>query len=210
MLNRQPFSRLISLALFAVLASSDGAVAQRSRAGGSVATERIFDALALKEGSVVAEIGAGDGELSLAAARRVGATGRLYTTELGEERVQKLEGAVKAAELPQITVVAGAAASSNLPDGCCDAIFMRNVYHHLAEPAAMNASLFRALKPGGRIAVVDFTPPPDRGEAARPDDRSKDGSHGVTPASSMPSAKRATAAGSWSSRRSPERVLLQT
>jgi SAM-dependent methyltransferase len=55
---------------------------------------------------------------------------------------------------------------------------MRNVYHHFGDPAAMNASIFRSLKPGGRLAVVDFAPPGK--EAERAADRGKDGMHGVS------------------------------
>ncbi len=177
----KPFSRLISLSFVALLASSDAVVAQRQRGGGAVAGERLFAALGLVEGATAGEIGAGDGELSLQAARIVGPVGKLYTSELGEERVRKLESAVKAADLSQVSVVIGQTADTNFPDDCCDAIFMRDVYHHFAEPAAMNASILRSLKPGGRLAIVDFTPPPDRGEAAQPEGRSKDGTHGVTP-----------------------------
>jgi predicted methyltransferase len=59
---------------------------------------------------------------------------------------------------------------------------MRNVYHHFEDPSAMNASIAAALKPGGRVAIVDFTP---RGgpEAERPSDRDEDGRHGVSPES---------------------------
>ena len=57
---------------------------------------------------------------------------------------------------------------------------MRNVYHHFADPAAMNASIVKALKPGGRIAVVDFVPSRNRPEAARPADRAHNDSHGVS------------------------------
>jgi ubiquinone/menaquinone biosynthesis C-methylase UbiE len=49
-------------------------------------------------------------------------------------------------------VVEGGLAQTNLPDECCDAVFMRHVYHHFGDPPAMNASLFRSLKPGGRLA----------------------------------------------------------
>jgi ubiquinone/menaquinone biosynthesis C-methylase UbiE len=88
---------------------------------------------------------------------------------------EKLEGHAPA----QITLVAGDAARTNFPDGVCDAVFMRNVYHHFADPVAMNASIAAALKPGGRLVVVDFTPPGS--EAACPADRGKDGMHGITP-----------------------------
>jgi predicted methyltransferase len=55
---------------------------------------------------------------------------------------------------------------------------MRDVYHHFTDPGSMNASIFAALKPGGRVAVVDFAPPAK--EASRPADRDQDGMHGVS------------------------------
>ena len=57
-----------------------------------------------------------------------------------------------------MTVLQSAAAETNLPADCCDAIFMRLVYHHFGDPPAMNASLLRSLKPGGRLAVLEFRP----------------------------------------------------
>ena len=146
---------------------------------GSVATENIFKALALEAGQTVCEIGAGNGELSIAAARVVGEQGQVLTSELGDERLRALRQRVAASALPQITVVDGAAAATNFPDAACDALFMRNVYHHFADPAAMNASVAAALKPGARLAIVDFSPPPGS-EAPTPADRGKDGMHGVT------------------------------
>jgi predicted methyltransferase len=57
-----------------------------------------------------------------------------------------------------VTVIEGAAASTNLPAACCEAIFLRNVYHHIIEIDAFNKSLFDSLKPGGRLAIIDFVP----------------------------------------------------
>ncbi len=161
--------------LFLPLAAS----AQRS--GSSIATEQIFEAVAVREGITVCEIGAGDGALSIAAARIVGPNGRVYTSELGESRVNELRQQVAKSDLAQITVLAGDASATNFPAAACDALFMRNVYHHFAEPAAMNGSIAAALKPGGRLAVVDFAP--SGKEAERAADRDEDGSHGVSAAS---------------------------
>jgi precorrin-6B methylase 2 len=147
--------------------------------GGSITATQIFDAIGVREGATVCEIGAGDGELSIAAAKVVGPEGRIYTSELGDGRVKSLQERVANSKLPQITVTAGDAAKTNFPDEACDALFMRNVYHHFAEPAAMNASIAAALKPGARLAIVDFTPPGK--EAECPADRGKDGMHGITP-----------------------------
>ena len=150
----------------------------------SLAPSRIFDALALHDGATVCELGAGDGALSLAAAARVGSRGHVYASELGDDRVKALRAKVSAR--PQIEVVAGAADRTNLPDGACDAVFMCNVYHHFPVPGPMGASLAAALKPGGRVAVVDFRPP--GADAPMPEDRDNDNvkgvdMHGVTPES---------------------------
>jgi ubiquinone/menaquinone biosynthesis C-methylase UbiE len=170
------------LSVFAIIFGlSFPAVAQSPRA--SIETSKIFDALLLKEGLTVGEIGAGSGELTLDAARLVGAQGKVFTSELGEDRIKSLQRAVEKSGLSHVTVVTGDPNQTNLTDACCDAIFMRNVYHHFADPAAMNASIFKSLKPGGRVAVVDFEPNRGRPEAARPVARANNESHGVSPTS---------------------------
>ena len=83
------------------------------------------------------------------------------------------------AQLQNVSVVEGASSTTNIPNDCCDAIFLRHVYHHLGDPPLMNASLRASLKPGGRVAIVDF--PPDNGVSAPPGRRGTDVSHGVTP-----------------------------
>lgn len=177
---------LFSLALLALTFSG----AQSPRA--SLPSSAIFAALDIQRGRTVGEIGAGGGELTIEVARLVGAEGKVLTSELGDNRVTSLQRAVKGSGLAQITVVEGDPNKTNFPDGCCDAIFLRNVYHHFADPAAMNASIFRSLKPGGRVAVVDFEPNRGRPEASRPADRANNESHGTTPDSV---ARELTAAG---------------
>jgi tRNA A58 N-methylase Trm61 len=151
------------------------AFAQRSAAG--ISSGVIFEAIAVKEGATVCEVGAGDGELTIAAAHIVGPTGRVLSSELGEQRIKALQEKTAAANLAQISVVPGDTAKTNFPEGTCEGLFLRDVYHHLTDPAAMNASIFASLEPGARVAVVDFTPP--GAEAECPADRSKDGMHGV-------------------------------
>jgi predicted methyltransferase len=170
------FHQIFAAALCAAVSSS--AFAQE-RGGADFPTERIFNALGLKEGVTVGEIGAGSGELSLEAARIVGATGKVYTSELGDNRVRSLEGAVEKSGLAHVTVLAGEPNKTKFPVECCDAIFMRNVYHHFDDPAAMNTSIFQSLKPGGRVAIVDFVPNHGR-EAEEPKDRDNEKTHGVT------------------------------
>ncbi len=141
-------------------------------------TSKLIEVLQLKPGSIVAEIGAGSGELTLAVARHVGPIGQVFTSELGADRIHRLRQAVDKGGTTNVHVVEGQESSANLDAACCDAVFMRNVYHHFAEPPVMNASFLSALKPGGRIAVIDFAPPSKA--SAAPDKRDADGSHGVT------------------------------
>ena len=140
--------------------------------------ERLIKLLGIHEGSVVGEIGAGDGALTIAVAKVVGDAGRVFSNEFNGERLSGIGKAAENAGLKNVTTVEGRAAETNLAEGCCDAIFMRSVYHHFADPAAMNASLFKSLKPGGRLAVQDFGPPPGA-ESPTPAGRSEDGHHGV-------------------------------
>jgi predicted methyltransferase len=111
-----------------------------------------------KPGSVVAEIGAGDGRLTLAAAQRIGPTGRIFTTELDPKKLTGLETLATKQTIHNITAVKAGEAATNLPPECCDSIFMRRVYHHFTQPAQEDASLFQSLKPGGLLAVIDISP----------------------------------------------------
>jgi len=120
--------------------------------------DRLAVLLNWQPGSVVADIGAGDGHITLAAAQRVGTTGRVYTTELDAKKLAHLEEL--AAKEKNITALQAGETQTNLPPECCDSIYMRLVYHHLTKPAETDASLFRSLKPGGLLAVIDREPPP--------------------------------------------------
>jgi ubiquinone/menaquinone biosynthesis C-methylase UbiE len=109
----------------------------------------------------IADVGAGLGAWTLRFSQWTGTAGHVYATEIGEEQLAALHTLVAREGLPNVTILAGATASTNLPATCCDAILLRNVYHYLTEPAAMIRSLVAALKPGGRLAIVDYPPRPN-------------------------------------------------
>jgi ubiquinone/menaquinone biosynthesis C-methylase UbiE len=120
---------------------------------------RLKQALALRAGMVVADVGAGKGQLTVALAVAVGSTGHVFSSEIDPSRLRALREKVAEAGLGNVTVVDAKSSESGLPAGCCDAIVLRRVYHHVTDPAATNASLLRALRPGGLLAVIDIPPP---------------------------------------------------
>ena len=119
---------------------------------------RLHQLMGWKAGQALADVGAGEGEIGMVAARVVGANGIVYLTELDAQKRKALEQAVKREDLKNVSVVQGAEKQTNLPDNCCDGIFLRRVYHHFTAPKEMDASLFRAVKSGGEVAVIDFPP----------------------------------------------------
>jgi ubiquinone/menaquinone biosynthesis C-methylase UbiE len=153
-------------------------VAGQSRSDEERKTAQMIAALDVHEGSIVAEMGAGSGGRSIDMAKAVGASGRVYSTELGDDRLRNLRNAIEKSGAKNVTVLPAHVSQTNLEEGCCDALFMENVYHHFEDPAAMNASIFRTVKPGGRVAVMDF-PPRGGGEAKEPKDRDENPTHGV-------------------------------
>jgi len=138
--------------------------------------DRLIEALALEPGQSVADVGAGDGEWSGRLAERVGPRGRVFATEVDEGEIAKIEARVRRAGLDNVTVLRGSQEDTGLPAACCDAVLLRMVYHHFPRPAAMRASLRRALRPGGRLVVVDTEPHRGWSPVAGVPDR---GGHGI-------------------------------
>ena len=127
---------------------------------GSAADEvkRLAALMEWKPGTIAADIGAGDGQYTFAAVERVGTSGKVYATEIDTKKLAELRGAVAKRKLENVIVVESKEADTNLPAGCCDAIFLRRVYHHLTKPMEFDANLVRSLRPGGWLAIIDFAP----------------------------------------------------
>ena len=148
---------------------------------GSTADEvqRLTAWLQVEPGTRVADLGAGDGTFAVALARVVGPSGRVYATELEDERLAEIRQAATEAGVSNITSIQGTVSSTNLPEGCCDAVFSRAMYHHLTDPVAINADIFRALRPGGRLVIIDFEPGGIMDWIGRPETADRHGGHGT-------------------------------
>jgi ubiquinone/menaquinone biosynthesis C-methylase UbiE len=141
--------------------------------------DRLAEALAIKTGMKIADVGAGDGEWSIALAELVGDSGHVFATEVDQDEIRKIEAKVAQSRLSNLTVVLGDQRHTGLPDGCCDAILLRLVYHHFVDPPAVLGSIHDALQPGGLLAVIDITP---QEHWRRLRDVPERGGHGIPPA----------------------------
>jgi len=117
----------------------------------------VMDALGVSQGSVVADIGAGNGYFSFHLADRVGPAGRVYAVEINENDLGQIEQRARKERLSQIEGVLGVTNDPRLPAESLDAALVVNAYHEMRDYDAMLAALFRALKPGGRLAIIDAT-----------------------------------------------------
>ncbi|HXC47048.1 MAG TPA: methyltransferase domain-containing protein [Candidatus Sulfotelmatobacter sp.] len=142
------FSGVLFLAVFVSLCSaiSEGEI------------QRLATVMNWKAGQVIADVGAGEGEIGFAAASAVGETGKVYLTELDVEKVAALQKDASRRHLKNVVILAAAEKETKLPDNCCDAIILRRVYHHFTAPKEMDASLLRSLRSGGLLAVIEFAP----------------------------------------------------
>ena len=142
------------LFVLALLLAAVGAPAGAAEDTFQLETDWLAKLLDWKSGSAIADIGAGDGEITLILAERVGLSGRIYSTEIDAAKIERLQKLTF--NIENVTVLKAGAEESNLPVTCCDSILVRRVYHHFPDPARMNASFLAALKPGGSIAIIDF------------------------------------------------------
>jgi ubiquinone/menaquinone biosynthesis C-methylase UbiE len=122
---------------------------------------QLVELLELKPGMTVADVGAGFGAWTMRLSRFIGPNGRVYATDVGAAQLKALRDSVEREKLTNVTVLEGMPRSTNLPPGCCDAILIRDVYHHITQPADIVKSVAASLKPGGRLAVIDFPPRPN-------------------------------------------------
>jgi ubiquinone/menaquinone biosynthesis C-methylase UbiE len=120
--------------------------------------DQLWALLGLRPGARLGEVGAGTGTMTQKMAERLRAPGHLFATEIDDSRLRQLVRKKVRLSWMNVTVERNRGADCCIPASSCDAIYMRAVYHHFTDPAAMNTSIFRALRPGGTLAVIDFTP----------------------------------------------------
>ncbi len=117
---------------------------------------KLMAALKLKPGMAVADIGAGSGYYTFRLAKAVGKTGRVYAVDIQQEMLDLINERQRKLGLRNVVTVMGAIDDPKLKPNSIDLIILVDVYHEFDHPYEMNVNMVKALKPGGRLAFVEF------------------------------------------------------
>ena len=132
--------------------------------------DQVMDALHIAEGTAVADIGAGGGWFTMRLARRVGQSGRVYAVDVQRLMKEAIERRVEREGLTNVTVILGEDYDPRLPPGALDSVLIVEAITEMADPVLMLRNVALALKPRGRIGIIDYREgeggpgpdPPDR------------------------------------------------
>ena len=118
--------------------------------------ERVVETLGVKPGDHVADVGSGGGYFTFRLARAVGPTGKVYAVDIDADMNADLTARAKGESLANVEVILATPDDPLLPPSAIDLVFTSNTYHHLKDRTAYFAKLKTALKPSGRVAIIDF------------------------------------------------------
>ena len=120
--------------------------------------DQVMDAIGVKEGMAVAEIGAGQGRYAVQLAVRVGESGKVYAEDINAASLNYLERRCKRGGLKNVETILGDVTDPKLPEGKLDLIFVISSYHHFDDPVALMRKARPALKPDGILAIGEWLP----------------------------------------------------
>jgi ubiquinone/menaquinone biosynthesis C-methylase UbiE len=120
------------------------------------APTRALTIMQVTPGSTVADIGAGSGYFTTRLSRLVGPNGKVYANDIQRGMLDLLRQRVERERLSNVTPVLGEPADPKLPAASIDLALMVDVYHELSDPQTMLANIKKALKPGGRLVLVEY------------------------------------------------------
>ncbi|TWT98216.1 class I SAM-dependent methyltransferase [Stieleria varia] len=120
------------------------------------ARNEVLKACRIKPGDRIADVGAGTGFYSRLFAKTTGWGGWVYSVDIAPSFLQHIAKRATADGIENLTTVLGTDVSIRLPPESVDLVFICDTYHHFESPAESLASIYRALKPGGRLVLIDF------------------------------------------------------
>ncbi len=118
--------------------------------------KKLLDALAIKPGQTVCDMGCGNGFYTLRIARRLGERGTVYAVDIQQEMLDGLMRRAERQAIHNIRPIHGSPSDPRLPAGTIDLVLMIDVYHEFSHPQRMLSAIRKSLKPSGRIVLVEF------------------------------------------------------
>jgi SAM-dependent methyltransferase len=140
----------------AVMGASGAGWLERAEREAEEAPETALDALNIKKGSTVADVGAGSGYFTVRLSARVGAAGRVLATDLQPEMLDLLRTRLAERRITNVTLIQGAIDDPKLPASSIDLALLVDVYHEFSAPQAMLRRIREALKPDGRLVLLEY------------------------------------------------------
>lgn len=120
------------------------------------APQLLLDALNLKPGMEVADVGAGSGYFTFAMAAKVGSKGKVYATDIQPEMLDIIRRKATQNGTKNVELVLGTTSDAKLPEDRLDLIVLVDVYHEFDQPYEMTESMVKALKKGGKLVLVEY------------------------------------------------------
>jgi len=113
-------------------------------------------ALQIPKGAIVADVGAGSGYMTMLLSKAVGPAGKVYANDIQPEMIARLRQRLTKDKIANVEPVLGNVSDPRLPDGALDLVLMVDVYHELSEPQQMLRRIRQALKPSGRLVLLEY------------------------------------------------------
>ena len=121
-------------------------------------SRRVLDSLGINQGDTIADIGSGGGYYTFALAQQTGAEGKVYALDTNQKLLARIEKTVNRRHIRNVKTALVDESGRGLPKASFNLVFMRNVFHHLINPASYLRHARESLKPGGRLAIIDYQP----------------------------------------------------
>lgn len=120
--------------------------------------DRVMDAVGVKHGMKIGEVGAGHGYFTFHLSRRVGNSGRIYANDIASRALASLRRKAENEGITNIETIIGEVEDPLLPKGILDMVFMVNAFHDLAKPVELLNNLIPSLKPDAPVVIIDRDP----------------------------------------------------
>lgn len=170
MVSRESLSGLMIILLLLVLPASTQSVYEdygERRTNERQPPDKVMEAVGIKAGMVIGEVGAGRGRYTVHLASRVGETGKIFANDINARSLSYLRDRCQREGLTNVETILGDVDDPLFPDNALDMVFMVLVYHHLDDPTALFRNLIPSLRSGATVVVLDPDPIRDRDRSGR-------------------------------------------